>query len=275
VLRLTVLVDDVAAGRGLIAEHGYSLWIEHDGRKYLLDTGQGYALGHNSRMLGIHLAEMSGILLSHGHYDHTGGLAEAVNLRPGIPIYVHPKAFEGKYVRSKSGDCRSIGVPEASMSMAVEKADLHWTHAPTTVHGRMHLTGPIPRITTFEDTGGPFCRDAACEEPDPLTDDQAAYIETAKGLVVILGCGHAGVINTLKYVGTLTNDAPIHTVIGGMHLLSAGLDRIDRTIAEMKALGIRRLIPLHCTGVTATARFFQDLPAQSALCSIGTVLEYD
>ncbi|MCC6489378.1 MAG: MBL fold metallo-hydrolase, partial [Candidatus Hydrogenedentes bacterium] len=137
------------------------------------------------------------------------------------------------------------------------------------------LTGPIPRVTEFEDTGGPFFRDAACEVPDELTDDQAAYVDTRDGLVVSLGCAHAGVINTLTYIQHLTCQAPIHTVIGGMHLVSAGSDRLDRTVEALAGMGVRRLLPLHCTGFEATARLLRELPAQAMMCPIGTVLEYN
>jgi 7,8-dihydropterin-6-yl-methyl-4-(beta-D-ribofuranosyl)aminobenzene 5'-phosphate synthase len=275
VLRLTLLVDDLAAGRGLIAEHGFALWIEHDDRKYLFDTGQGQALEHNAKHLGIKLNEMDAILLSHGHYDHTGALAAAVDLTPGVRICVHPDALRAKYALTKAGTSQFIGTPEAVVSHVRARARLEWIEVPTPLDGGLNLTGPIPRITEFEDTGGPFFRDALCETPDELTDDQAVYVETRYGLVVILGCGHAGVVNTLRYVQKLTGNAFIHTVIGGMHLLSAASGRIDQTIAALADLGVRRLIPLHCTGFRAVARFWQELPVQMTMCSIGTTLEYD
>ena len=274
-LRLTLLVDDVAAGRGLIAEHGLSLWVEYDGRNYLFDTGQGHALCHNTRASSIDLKRTDAICLSHGHYDHTGAVEKVLELSPGVRVYAHPDALLGKYALTRAGTAQFIGTPEPVANQLRAGADLVCTEAPTLVYDGMFLTGPIPRVTGFEDTGGPFFRDAACEIPDELIDDQAAYVDTRDGLVVILGCAHAGVINTLTYIQQLTCQAPIHTVIGGMHLVSAGSGRLDRTITALAGMGVRRLVPLHCTGFQATARLLRELPAQTTMCSIGTVLEYN
>ncbi len=274
-LRLTLIVDDMAAGRGFIAEHGFSMWIEQDGRKYLFDTGQGQALVHNANQIGIDLNEAGAILVSHGHYDHTGGLATAVRLAPGLRVYAHPEAFRPKFARSAHGNSRSIGMPEPVMAFVRENARIQWVEAPVALSEGMSLTGPIPRVTSFEDTGGPFFSDEACATQDELIDDQAVYSETRYGLVVILGCGHAGVINTLHYVQKLTGGAPIHTVIGGMHLLSASSARIRDTIEALKSIRVRRLIPLHCTGFKAMAMFREAFPVEMTMCSIGTRLEYD
>ncbi|MCC6697085.1 MAG: MBL fold metallo-hydrolase [Candidatus Hydrogenedentes bacterium] len=274
-LRLTLLVDDVATGQGLIAEHGLSFWAEYDGRNYLFDTGQGHALCHNARALGIDLKRTDAICLSHGHYDHTGAVEEVLELSPDVRVYAHPDALLEKYALTRAGTARFIGTPEPVVGKLRAGADLVRTEAPTLVYDGMYLTGPIPRVTEFEDTGGPFFRDTACEVPDELMDDQAAYVDTRDGLVVILGCAHAGVINTLTYIQHLTCQAPLHTVIGGMHLVSADSYRLDRTVEALAGMGVRRLLPLHCTGFEATARLLRDLPAQTSLCPIGTVLEYN
>ena len=137
------------------------------------------------------------------------------------------------------------------------------------------VTGPIPRTTDFEDSGGSFFLDRACQQPDPLTDDQAIYFDTTRGTVVLLGCAHAGVINTLRYVRQLTKDRPIHAVLGGMHLVSASAERLGRTIEELRAMGVERLGPSHCTGPVAVAAIWNAFPEQCFVCHTGARFEFE
>ena len=269
---MTVLVEDTAARRGLLAEHGLAFWIELGGKRILFDTGQGMALGANARTLGIRPGMADAIVLSHGHYDHTGGLADVLRTAPGTPVYAHPAACKPKYARNPDGTGRDIGMPGLDASMARDQDAFVWVEGPTEICGGLMLTGPVPRTTDFEDTGGAFFKDAACTEPDDLMDDQAAFFETANGTTVILGCAHAGVINTLHYVRTLTGSR-IHTVVGGMHLLHANPARMERTVNELRRLGARRLMPCHCTGTAAVARLWSEFPHRCAACPVGTVLD--
>ena len=111
---------------------------------------------------------------------------------------------------------------------------LVFTERPTPAADGLTVTGPVPRLTEFEDTGGPFFLDHACTKPDPLEDDQAVFFDTLKGTVVLLGCGHSGIINTLRYIVELSGNKPIRAVIGGMHLVSASPERITQTIKEIR-----------------------------------------
>jgi len=131
----------------------------------------------------------------------------------------------------------------------------------------------VPRRNDFETTGGAFFRDEACRQPDELVDDQAAFLESPSGTVVILGCAHAGIVNTLRYVRELAPGRPIHTVIGGTHLAAAGPERMDRTVEALKELDVRRIWPLHCTGFAAAARLWEALPGRVSVCPVGSVVE--
>ncbi|MFA4944795.1 MAG: MBL fold metallo-hydrolase [Lentisphaeria bacterium] len=271
--QITVLVENTAGGRGLLAEHGLSFLIELGGKRILFDTGQGGVLIANARRLGIRLEQVAAIALSHGHYDHTGGLGDALRNSRAPTVYAHPAAFGPKFARSADGTAREIGMPSLDERMVREMAELVWVQKPTEVGGGLHLTGPVPRATQFEDTGGAFFTDRSCTQPDELMDDQAAFLETEAGTVVILGCAHAGVVNTLRHVQTLTGNRPIHMVIGGMHLLHASPERMDKTVAELRRLDVQRLLPCHCTGMAAVARLWQEFPGRCAACPVGTVLE--
>lgn len=273
--RITVLVDNTAGGRELLAEHGLSFWIELGSRRVLFDTGQGHVLSGNARRLGIRLELADAVVLSHGHYDHTGGLGNVLQSARQTRVYAHPAAFAPKYARSSDGTVREIGLPLLDEQTVRQKAELVWTEGPTEIFEGLHLTGPVPRVTDFENTGGPFFIDKACAQPDDLVDDQAAFLETPVGTAVILGCAHAGIVNTLRYVQTLTDNRPIHTVMGGMHLLSASKDRMDQTMAELRRLDVQRLLPCHCTGPAAVARLWSEFPGRCIACPVGTVVDLE
>lgn len=273
--RIIVLADNSVGSRGLLAEHGLALWIELGGRRVLFDTGQGFALGPNAAALGVDLSRAEAVVLSHGHYDHTGGLGEVLRQARNPRLYAHPAAFADKYARNSDGSSRDIGMPNRGEMLTRTRASFVPVDGPIEVAPGLRASGPVPRLTEFEDTGGPFFLDRDCATPDPLPDDQAVYVETSGGIVVLLGCGHAGMINTLWYVRTLTDGRPIRAVIGGMHLRTASDERVRRTIVELERLGSPRLYPCHCTGFTASARFWGTFGDRCSPCAVGTIIDLD
>ena len=274
--RVTVLVENTAKSPGLLAEHGLAFWIEAGSQCILFDTGQGGVLVNNAYRLGISLSRVDAVVLSHGHYDHTGGLADALRGNRPNAIYAHPDAMKPKFARNKDGTAREIGMPYPC-EQALQRCcgQLVLTEKPTLISNGLMATGPVPHVTEFEDPGGPFFLDAQCAKPDPLVDDQAVFFESTRGTVVLLGCAHAGVINTLRYVRQLTDERPVHAVLGGMHLVGASVQRLKRTIDELREMKIDRLGPAHCTGRAATAALWDALPDRCVPCHVGTQVAFD
>lgn len=272
-MRLTVLVENTANKSGLLAEHGLSLWLEVGSRRILFDTGQTDIVCRNADVLGIDLGDADALVLSHGHYDHTGGLAAVLKRTVGLEVHAHPAALENRYTPNADGTARSIAIPDACKQALLDAASLIPTEGPVDLGDGLLLTGPIPRTNDFEDTGGDFFLDAKCLIPDPILDDQALCFDSSSGVAVILGCAHAGIVNTLRRVQELLPGRPIRTVLGGTHLVHADEARMDRTVDALRELDVRRIFPLHCTGFAAAARLWRDIPGRVALCPVGSTVD--
>jgi 7,8-dihydropterin-6-yl-methyl-4-(beta-D-ribofuranosyl)aminobenzene 5'-phosphate synthase len=272
-LSITTLVEDTALSDGLLAEHGLSFWIEYGDKRILFDTGQSDILVRNAKTLDINLAEANAIVISHGHYDHTGGLSAILDIAPKATVYLHPAAIEPKFSRKTSG-VNSIGMPYLAKK-AVQRRHVIWTATPAQIFPGVSVTGQVSRVNNFEDVGGVFFVDENCKKPDELLDDQTLFIDSTKGLVVVLGCAHSGVINTLEYISNLTSRSKIYAVIGGMHLLNASKERIEQTITVFREYNIQKIGVAHCTGAIAIRRFSNAFQGRCFSCSVGTRISFE
>ncbi|MCP4678780.1 MAG: MBL fold metallo-hydrolase [Deltaproteobacteria bacterium] len=268
---ITVLVEERAHRPGLVAEHGWSVWIEKDSRRVLFDVGQKNEILVNASFLGVDLRECDTIVLSHGHYDHCGGLDSVWSSVPDKKVYAHPAALNEKYARNEDGTSRYNGMPRSSIdTFTGSPGRLIDTSKPTDLGSGLFVTGEIPRVSEFEDAGGAYFSDSQLLHPDPIMDDQALFFESADGIVVVLGCAHAGVINTAQYICKLTGDKRIHAILGGMHLLHASQERIQSTIKELERLDPALLGTSHCTGPAATKQLMSIFGEKCVDCCIGT-----
>lgn len=273
-VRITVLVENSVHRQGLVAEHGLCFHVECGEHSLLFDTGQTELALINAESLKLPLDRVEAIVLSHGHYDHTGGVPTMLGVAPGARVCLHPAAFAKKFSLS-SGQSRSIGMSDCVVE-AIRRHPGGFVETPgcTGISEGIVVTGEIPRTNTFEDTGGAFFLDAAGTRPDPLVDDQALVIDLGRSVVLLLGCAHAGVVNTLDCVRQLTGGKPVRAVIGGLHLGLARAERLEPTIARLREAQLEILAPAHCTGWPATAKLWRAFPDLCRPAGVGSVFEF-
>lgn len=270
---VTVLCENTACRTDVTGEHGLSWWIDTGGSRVLFDLGQGVGMASNAACLRVNLGAVDAIALSHGHYDHVGGWGLLPPAAKRSAVYCHPDALLPKFQIRSDGTVDPAGDPESIAAMIVEAGDLVIASGPSELISGVWLSGEVPRETGYEDTGGTFCCDSEGCFKDSILDDQSLFFDTESGLVVVLGCAHAGVINTLRYLQGLTGRR-IHAALGGMHLVNASRERVDRTIADLKELGLDWVGANHCTGAYAHARLSADFENRFIECGAGSRIQF-
>lgn len=274
-MRIQILVENYVKKRGLAAEHGLSVFIEHENVKVLFDTGQSELYCRNAENMGIDLSQTDCIVLSHGHYDHCGGLLHFPQRSPFPPIYAHPCAFEPKFASEADGrSFRSIGIPWSLHSYPDIQSSLVFTSKRTSIGNGMTLFAEIPSTTAFEEIPtGFYTGDDRGKSRDMFPDEQMLVYDGIDGLVLFLGCSHPGVINCITHAMRQYPGKIINTVLAGMHLENVSPLRLQMTMQSFLDLDIRKIIPLHCTGLHALEEMKRFLGARCIPLHVGDTLE--
>ena len=257
-LKISVVVENSVYKQALLAEHGLSVLIECGTEKILMDTGQGKALFNNLTVMNISLDDIHKLILSHSHYDHTGGVMNFL-MKKSTPteIYIHPEAMKPCFSK-RNGTVRPIGLSEPVIDMFENgDYDIRFTEKPTEVYSNVWVTGSVPRMEKYPMTDR-FYSDGNAAVENIIPDDQTTFIETEKGIVVIAGCCHAGIIPTLEYIKSLTDNS-VYAVIGGMHLIHASREQQEEVLDYLVDNGVQIIAPLHCSGFDAKALFKERL----------------
>jgi 7,8-dihydropterin-6-yl-methyl-4-(beta-D-ribofuranosyl)aminobenzene 5'-phosphate synthase len=269
-IRMTTLSENTA-GSGFLAEPGLSILVEADGQKILFDTGFSISAVHNAQLMGIDLSAVDRIVLSHGHHDHTGGLRDVLRRAGRKEIIAHPSVWARKYAEPGTSRERYIGIPFVRELLEVLGASFILSREPVKLSARVMTSGEIPMVTEYEavDTDLYIKEDAELR-PDTVPDDLALIIDAEFGLVVVLGCAHRGLVNTLRHAQELTGKELIYAAIGGTHLLYASQERLEKTAADLKAMGVQYLGLSHCTGFAASAYLAREFGNAFFLNNAGT-----
>jgi 7,8-dihydropterin-6-yl-methyl-4-(beta-D-ribofuranosyl)aminobenzene 5'-phosphate synthase len=275
--KITVLCENTA-GRpmGLTGEHGFSAIIEQNQEKILFDTGQGMSLANNAQVLGVRLAEVKTVILSHGHYDHTGGLPAVLSPPRGVEVIAHPDIFTKKYAQ--------LDLPHGTEKIFIGirysrdylegglKARFNLISKFNEIAPGIFFSGEVPRETDFElpdkrlkvEHNGKITN-------DPLLDDVSLLIETAEGPVILLGCAHAGLVNVMNHFSGQTGHKKFHAVIGGTHLgfLGGATQQLEKSMDALEDYQVDLIAVSHCTGQEAAALCYSRFKKRFAFACAG------
>lgn len=267
-MRLTVLADNnTYIDQYYLGEPALSFYLENKGRSYLFDAGYSDVYRKNAAALGVDLSELDAVIISHGHDDHTGGLAYFPKRERKPLLVAHPGILE-----SKRADGLSISLP-VSENFLRERFSLRLTEEPLWLDEEFVFLGKIPRLNDFENLQpvGERYADGAWQA-DYVWDDSALAYKSAAGLCIITGCSHAGICNIVEYAKKITSCTEVRNIIGGLHLFSATSAQALRSIAYLKSNVRGTLYPCHCTNLAAKAALWQNLPVAEA--GVGLRLEW-
>ena len=277
-MKITVAMDNtvpISAKRPFLGEHGFSLVIEHADRRILLDAGQSSAIVNNLSLLGIPADSIDAVVVSHGHYDHAGGLYHILShARKKIPVFAHPDIFSSRF--STAGGLRQyIGVPHTQEQLSGLGATWNLSVKPTQIMENLWVSGQVPHTTSYEKGDSRLVlQQEGCDCQDEINDDMSLYIVKGKDLLVIGGCAHSGLVNTVRYGFEVTGATRLAGWIGGTHLGPVSSEQQEQTLDALMAWNPDFVAANHCTGFPMMAALYGRFGSKFISAFIGTVIEF-
>lgn len=268
-MKLTILADNnTSIDKYYLGEPAFCVYVEAYGQKILFDTGYSDVFLQNAKKAGIDLSQAGYVVLSHGHNDHTGGLKYFKEIvKESKPFLVAcPEAFKQRY------DCDGeFGCPVSKQEIEKYFTPVY-TKEPYFISSNIAFLGRIKRQNDFE-AQSPVGFNKETKEPDFVPDDSALAINTQKGIVILTGCSHSGIVNICRYAQEIFQTHKIHSIIGGLHLINAHKRQLELTFNYLESLNLETLYPCHCTGFKTQCMLSSLKPFRE--CSSGLVINFD
>lgn len=279
-IALSTLVENTAGWLGFLGEWGLSILVEVDDTTILVDMGRTDVAARNAHKMKIDLEKIDKAMFSHGHMDHTGGLIALLKsrdrARTPMEVIAHPDVWSLKYSRSADGNYYDYaGIPYARKLAESLGAEFKMSSEPHWITDKIVVSGEVPMLTEFEAIDeGLYEETESGYIRDPLRDDQSLFIVSDKGLILICGCAHRGIVNTIRHAQKLTGCDEVHAIVGGIHLFRASQDRVIKTLDEFKRLDVQRIGVSHCTGPSAGSFLAGELGNRFFFNQAGTRTEF-
>ena len=276
-MKITIICENTVGRRIGLGEHGFSAFIETDRENYLFDTGSGHSVIRNSLELNKDLKTIKKIFLSHGHYDHTGGLPEVLKLKGKVDIHAHPHVFLDRIHVVKENEKETkkfVGLPYKKKYLELLGANFILHKDFREVEKGVFLTGEVPRKTSFEKPDPVLLAEIDGKiDQDIFSDDQSLILDTEKGLILVFGCAHSGMINIINYVIDKMGKEKFYAVLGGTHLDFLAQEQLEESIKALKKMKIEKIGVCHCTGMRAAFRLHHEFGERFFYGHVGSGLE--
>lgn len=252
-IQITALMDNALTGRAdLLCEHGLSMFLSYHGKNILFDCGSSEKMLYNAKKLGVDLGELDAVVLSHSHYDHAGGFRYLAEHYPVGRLYTGPGFLEPKYAQSQNC-CKNLSAGFDERFLKGQGIAHRTVEGVETILPGIYAVSGFPRLEPMETIPKRFLR--LTEEglvPDDFRDELCLALETGRGIVLLVGCAHPGILNMVRHVQTLLGK-PVSGVLGGIHLSQAEAPRVQQTVETLARMGVTLLGLSHCSGELAEA----------------------